>query len=157
LFKDSLEVVNNDRLATNVVTYNAGKSNYVSEPTSILSVEQAITASWVDVGTIVSADGNNTVNFLIELDINDSLNVRFRCVSNIVGSANDYLFSIYNMKASVVGINPEYAELEQDIDQNIILEYQTSGMPYLQLQVQAGTVGISPGIVKSLYSVKLWK
>ena len=166
MIKDHIEVVNNqyanDAFATNVVSYNSGKSNYIPTTTSILDTPQEITESWVDCGTIVqmyeSNGSYNHVNFLIDLDINDSQNVRFRCISNIPENPTvDYKFVIYNVKANVVEINEEYAELAVDADQQIVLEYQTYGLPSVQLQVQAGTVGATAGIVNSVYSVKLWK
>ena len=160
--KDSLEVVNNDRFATNVVTYNSGKSSYIPTTESILSSPQTITDSWVDCGTIVEmydVEGSyNCVNFLIDLDINNSTDVRFRCISNIPQNPTvDYTFLIYNVKAGVIEVSMEYAELASDIDQQIVLEYQTHGLPTAQLQVQTGTVGVTAGIINSVYSVKLWK
>ena len=162
MIKDSLEVVTGDRLATNVVTYDSGRSNYIPTPESILSSPQTITDTWVDCGTIVemydTEGSSNCVNFLIDLDINNSTDVRFRCISNIPQNPTiDYTFLIYNVKADVISVSLEYAELASDIDQQIVLEYQTHGLPTAQLQVQAGTVGATAGIVNSVYSVKLWK
>ena len=160
--KNSLEVIKGSAFATNVVTYGAGKSSYVAEPVELLSASQDVTGSWVDCGDIyhtcnVGGSSNNLV-YLIDLDINDSTDVRFRVVGNIIETPTvDYVFSIYDITANKVNIDDEFVELTNDTDQSVILEFQTAGIPYIQLQVQAGTVGATPCSVKSVYVVGTWK
>ena len=160
--KNSLEVVQNRAFATNVVTYGSGKSNYIAEPTELLSVAQDVTTNWEDCGlilnTCVETGSSNNLAYLIDLDINDSEDVRFRIIGNWNATTSlDYVFSIYDIKSTMVSVSPEYAELSLDADQSIVLEFQTSGIPYIQLQVQAGTVGVNPCSVNSVHVVGTWK
>ena len=160
--KNSLEVVQNRAFATNVVTYGSGKSNYVAEPVELLDTPQDVTDGWVDCGlilnTCVETGSSNNLAYLIDLDINDSTDIRFRIIGNWNATTSlDYVFSIYDIKSTVVSVSPEYAELSSDTDQSIVLEFQTSGIPYIQLQVQAGTVGATPCSINSVYVVGTWK
>lgn len=162
VLKNSLEVVQNRAFATNVVTYGSGKANYIAEPVALLEESQDVTNEWVDCGLVVNtcseSGSSNNLAFLIDLDINDSTDVRFRIIGNWNDTTSlDYVFSIYDIKANVVNISPEYAELTSDTDQSIVLEFQTAGIPYIQLQVKTGTVGVLPCSINSIYVVGTWK
>ena len=92
------------------------------------------------------------LNAFISLTINDSLDVRFRGVVQIEENPSvDYNFLIEIVGNSKVTVAPEYAELANDEDCNVVLEFRADGVRYIQLQVQAGTVGATPATVDNIF------
>jgi hypothetical protein len=119
-----------------------------------LAVSQVVTGSWADLSTVVNGPLFNAMDCLavslwLKVDINDSVNLRFRVLAAQSDSATDfYSFPIESATATVVDVSPEYKELTVDADQNIILPIASSdNFPFLKVQVMAGTPGASPATI----------
>ena len=83
----------------------------------------------------------------LNVDINNSTNVRFRAVGKREkGDTSDYPLIITTTTASDIKVEDEYFELSVDADQLLIAEILTNNLvPYVQIQVQTGTVGATAG------------
>lgn len=59
-------------------------------------------------------------------------------------------FSIHTVSTSAINVEDEYVEFTDDVDQKILLSWDLEGVvPYAQLQIQAGTVGITAAQIDS--------
>jgi hypothetical protein len=135
-----------------LVTVVKTRGNSYSSVQQSLSVAQNVTSSWVDVGSIIDMGDFDYLNAFISLTINDSLDVRFRGVVQIEENPSvDYNFLIEIVSTDKVLVSPEYAELARDEDSNVVLEFRADGVRYIQLQVQAGTVGATPATVDNIF------
>lgn len=113
----------------------------------LITAAQNLTASWADLGSPIPVNQYARIGLYARLDINDSLNARIRAIA-MRGQADtvDYTFPISTVGTSDVKIEAEYLEFNTDADQNMIFEIITNGIaPYVQIQVQAGTVGATAG------------
>jgi hypothetical protein len=122
-------------------------------PTALISAAQAFTANWVDLGGEIDVGGMDAFSLCLELDINDSLNMRMRVLTKTPKSTTlEYLPNLKPRSASVNAIADEYDEFDVDADQNKQLFYRFRGcVQTVQVQIQAGTVGASPGRVVTAY------
>lgn len=117
----------------------------------LISEPQDLTADWVNLGPIIEMANWSRMAPYIDLDINDSLNVRVRAiVKRGRNDAKAYNLPIRNVSASDVKLEDEYLEFNVDADQKMVLEVETKGLvPFIQLQVMAGTVGATAGQILS--------
>jgi hypothetical protein len=115
----------------------------------LITAPQDFTASWVDLGIEFSIFGYNYVQLWLALDINDSLDLRFRLLEkHESGGVEEYVPAIETYGTSDVKFEPGYHELNVDADVLIPLVFKLSGLaPYGQVQIQAGTVGATAGQV----------
>ena len=83
----------------------------------------------------------------LNIDINDSQNVRLRAVGKLAKNATlEYVFPIKVVTSSKVNVQDEFTEFTDDADQSVLVEILTNGLvPIVQLQVEAGTAGATPG------------
>lgn len=150
--------------------YQAGSQSYrVSEtnpppswgpigPESILAAAQDVTAAWVDLGAEISMVGFTHMGVWVNLDINNSENVRIRAIAkHTAAGADEYFLPIESISASDIKIQDEYFEFNDDVDQRVLLKIPTDNLiPYIQLQVTAGVVGATAGQIDSLYITRSW-
>jgi hypothetical protein len=128
------------------------ESSY-SAVSDILASAQAVTSAWADLGTIVDMEDYDEVIVYAEISINDSEDIRFRAVAQIEESpSTDFTFITETITGDKILGNPEYIELAKDQDDNIVLKIATHGIRYIQLQVQAGTVGATAGDIDKLFT-----
>jgi len=123
-------------------------------PTALISAAQAFTADWVDLGGEIDVGGMDTFSLCLEFDANDSLNMRVRVLTKTPKSTTlEYVPNLKPRSASVNAIADEYDELDVDtVDQNKQLFYRFRGcVQTVQVQIQAGTPGVSPGRVVTAY------
>ncbi len=127
---------------------------------------QTLTDSWVDLGVEIYCDGYNTLGVFLDVDINSSANVRIRALGkHTTAHANEYqlpvmpVVSVDGTSDAVLQVsNDNYIELNNDADQKIFVEFPLSNaVPYVQLQVEAGTVGATAGQILSAYVVLGYK
>lgn len=113
----------------------------------LITSPQTLTGSWVDLGAEVEVNQHNRIGIWLNVDINDSQNVRLRALAKLgQNAANEYNLLIKNVSASSVAVESEFFEFNVDADQLAVLEVVTNGLvPFVQFQVQAGTVGASAG------------
>lgn len=126
----------------------------------VKTTPQDITASWVDIGSEIVMAGFSELGLWIDLDINDSENVRIRVLAknDEVSSTSEYNLPIKTVGSTDVKVESLYYEFNEDDDQKMLLEIDTSGhAKKVQIQIQAGTVGASAGQITSIYATKVWR
>lgn len=113
----------------------------------LITSAQTLTDSWADLGGEQDMSKYKRCMVWLNIDINDSQNVRVRAVGKLSkNAANEYNLPIKTTSSSQVTIQDEFMEFNDDADQKVLLEIVTNGLiPFVQLQVEAGTVGASAG------------
>ena len=113
----------------------------------LITSAQTLTGSWANLGSVQDFSQYFRSAIWLNVDINDSLNVRVRALAKL--GANDalsYTLPIRTVGASDVKLDAEYYEFNTDADQQMLLEVVSNGLaPCIQFQVMAGTAGASPG------------
>ena len=114
---------------------------------------QTITAAWADLAAELKTDGAAYIALYVNLDIQDSTNVRFRALAKHASEGTDeYIPQIYTEGASAILVEDEYFEFNVDADHKAPLVWNLKGVvPYTQFQVKAGVLGAPAGIVLSAY------
>lgn len=116
----------------------------------LLTSNQTLTAGWVNLGAEINCEGALSIALWIDLDVNNSTNVRIRALARNAAGGSDYVFPIKTTYASNVKVQSEYIELDVDADQKIILETTLDGLvPFVQFQVMAEVAGVPAGIILS--------
>ena len=125
----------------------------LSGPVELISSAQDLTGAWVDLGDELKVEYAQKIGLYINLDINDSVNARIRLLAKYEsGGTDEYTFPIRTVSSSNVTVAAEYIEFSSDADQKMILSWDLDGLvKYIQIQVQAGTVGATAGQVDSAY------
>jgi len=104
---------------------------------------QAFTNAWVDMGSPIPMVGKGGVSVFLDVDINDDSNLRIRALGTYEVGGTEYPLSIASPGAAAVAVEAGYIELTADIDQNIPVEFVTSGkFITVQLQIMRGTDGL---------------
>lgn len=119
----------------------------------LINAPLTLTGAWQDLGTLVPFGPQinvmdcQSISVWLNVDINDSLNVRLRVVAlPSDGSADEYNLPILSVNAAVVRAEAEFVELNVDADQKIVLSFPTvDQVPIIKVQVMAGTVGATAG------------
>lgn len=117
---------------------------------SIIPAPQDITGAWANLGDPVRVEGARTAGLWVNLDINNSQNVRIRALVQHTDGGSQYLIPIRAITASQINVQPEFVEFTNDVDQLMVLASDLEGIVrYIQWQVMAGTVGITPAQIDS--------
>ncbi len=125
-----------------------------SPPMLLISSAQDFTASWADLGWEIDTRGADTVGLFVVLDINDSSNARVRALAKHTEGGEEYSLPIRTISSTDVKIDIEYIEFNLDADQNLIISFQLDNVvPFVQFQIQAGTVGATAGQVDDAHIV----
>ena len=116
---------------------------------------QNLTAAWVNLGPEIGTDGHNAIVLWLDIDINDTTNVRFRILAKHTSGGDEYVLPIKTETASVVNIADEYFEFVTDVDAKRVIGIALARIiPFIQVQIQAGAVGATPGqILDSKYTL----
>ncbi len=122
-------------------------------PFTLISSAQNLTDSWVDLGFEIECISYNTLAVWIELDINLSSNARIRAIAkHASGGANEYVLPIKTVSATDIKVDAEYTEFNTDADQSMVLSVELANVvPFVQFQIQAGTVGGTAAQIDSAY------
>jgi hypothetical protein len=118
---------------------------------------QSFTASWVNYGSEISTDGHDRISLWLNIDINDTVDTRIRLLAKHTrGGADEYTFPIETVSDSVITIKAEYIEFATDVDGKRVISFNLDQIiPFIQVQIQAGTVGASAGqILNSKYIIR---
>ena len=136
---------------------NPADTKYIG-PESLLAAAQNFTAAWVDVGPEIPTAGCTHLGVWLNLDVNDSLNMRIKALAkHTIAGTDEYELVIRTLSATDVKVDAGYIEFNTDADQKVLLCIPLDGVvPYVQLQILAGTVGGTAGQVDSLYATKAW-
>lgn len=116
---------------------------------TLKSTPQNFTVSWVDYGGEIGTDGHDNLSIWLNIDINDTQDARIRLLAkHTEGGADEYVFPIKTETASVVNVEDEYFEFTTDEDAKRVLSFTLDSIiPFVQVQIQAGTVGATTGQV----------
>jgi len=101
---------------------------------------QALTDTFVDIGTEINTRGYNKMLVWVNIDIGDSTNVQLRALAKTTLDAGvlEWEYPIYTVGTTDVGVEGSYYEWTTDEDQLTILEVSLKGLiPIIQLQVKA--------------------
>lgn len=130
------------------------KTGYQSPIIPLISAAQNLTASWVDLGFEIDCKGYDSLGLWLTLDINDTNNARVRVlVKHTKAGSEEYVLPIRTVSASDVKVEDEYIEFNTDADQKMVLSWQLDNViPFIQIQVMAGTVGASAGQIDAAYA-----
>jgi|TARA_R100001530_G_scaffold10633_1_gene10452 hypothetical protein len=117
----------------------------------LITSPQTLTGSWVALGAPVDMTTSTRCAIWLGIDINNSNNARVRALPLLAkNSGTDYSLPIRTVGSSDVKVEEEFYEFAVDQDQEILLEIRTRGLvPYLQFEVQAGTVGAPAGEIST--------
>lgn len=116
-------------------------------PTALITSPQDLTAGWADLGGEIKTDGYRYFTLWIFLDINVSNNARFQLLAKIEnGGTHEFDFPISSVGSSIVKLEDEDFEFNVDADQKMIKIIDLKNtIPWVQVQVMAGTVGGTAG------------
>ena len=118
---------------------------------------QSFTDSWVDYGPEISTDGHDRISLWFNIDINDTVDAQVRLLAKHErNGADEYTFPIETVSDSVITIKPEYVEFSEDTDGKRVISFNLDQVvPFVQVQIQAGTIGASAGqILNSKYIIR---
>jgi hypothetical protein len=113
----------------------------------LITEAQELTDTWANLGGIVDMRSFNGLSLFFGLDINDSENLQFRAVyKRSLNDQDNYEATIGELTSGDMVLSPKVYELGVDADGNYSLKITTNNTaPYLQLQVQVLTEGVSAG------------
>jgi hypothetical protein len=148
LASDGSDITDPASGSLNVQVVNPEYFRY-TDVTTLEGTPQNLTASWADIGAEVSCQGFNKIGLWVTLDINNSLDARIRALAKHTSAGTDeYTFPILTPTASQVNIEAEFIEFTQNADQKMLIKVECDNVvPYVQFQIQAGTVGATPGTI----------
>lgn len=143
--------------AVRVSEQSPGDTKWIG-PETLLAAAQDFTAAWADCGPEIPTAGATHLGIWLNLDVNDSLDMRIKALAkHTTAGTDEYEIIIRTLSATDIKVEPGYIEFNTDADQKVILSIPLDGVvPFVQLQIQAGTAGATPGQVDSLYSTKAW-
>lgn len=114
---------------------------------------QTLTGSFADFGEEIATAGYNWLYVFLSITINDSSDVRIKALGKIEpsGAMETTLdHSQFSGTNCSVGAADDYLELDADANQVIALRIRLdNAVPYVQLQVAAGTAGASPAVIST--------
>lgn len=154
-----IKPIKTDSLGNLVIsTISGGATNkYTTVDTLfIATATDTVTTSWQNLGEVIDMTGYTQLNIYATIDINSSNNIRIRAIGKRTPTIGEYPFMIETISSVDIKVDAEYIEFNTDADQSGILRIETQGVPYIQLQYQAGTVGATPGQIDSVYINKIW-
>lgn len=103
---------------------------------------QVLTAAWADIGDPIQTGTYGIMHILLDVEINDSEDVRFRYITKLSPThVADYERCIFTASTDVVTTRPEIYKVGDNLDKSyhwsLDLDWRTA---YIQIQVRVGTV-----------------
>ena len=127
-------------------------------PVAVIGAAQTFTASWAALGSEIASGGYSSVGLWVDLDINDSVNARVRLIASHTTGGATYLIPIKTVGASSVSVEDQYLEFNVDEDQKMFISWDLDRViPYLQFQVQVGTLNTTAAEFDSAHYTLRWK
>ena len=135
------------------VTTNTPRVTLASDDPSILynrytavqshvSSPQNVTASWADFGAEIDCRGYKKLIVWITLTHTNSTDNRIKALGKHTSAgADEYELPLLTVGATVVTVQQDYYELDDDVTQKTVLEWDVTSIPYVQLQIQCSVVG----------------
>ena len=124
----------------------------MSKIITLLSSPQTVTASWADIGSEITTDGYEDIGLWIKVTINNSQDVELRTqAKHESGGSDEYEMMTETITAGLETEDPIVYELNRDQDQDVYFHVPLRGeIPYLQVQVKAGTVGATGATIDEI-------
>ena len=111
-------------------------------PIELIAAPQDFTALWVDLGNWHNVEGAFAVALFLELEINDSTDMRVRLLATYLPGGDQFTLPIQTVAAAVVTLQPEYMEFNVDEDRLMAISWSLdSCISSIQVQIQVGAVG----------------
>ena len=118
-------------------------------PVALIGAAQDFTAAMADVGGEIPCSGYRHLRVWVTLDINDSTDCRVAVLVKHTSAGSveaPYDPNKWALRDSTLSATGAYREWNTDADGEYLVEIELdNAMPYVQLQIQAGTVGASAG------------
>jgi hypothetical protein len=133
-------------------------AQFVKLPELLPNSEQTFTSTWANIGPQLNVRGHGYIALYIDIDINATKKPRVRIIGNTKIIPNPFAnaLPVYNRVASTTEggcckVEPLFYEFP-GIDSKVILDIPIYRcIPFLQIQISAGTTGAPPGKIKSIY------
>lgn len=134
-------------------------SRNVQTPVSLIAAAQNVTATWVggELGPEVPTQGYTKMGLWLNIDMNDSQNVRVRILNKHTSAGADEYQSVINSVDTTgvpfnVKFQGEYLEYDVDADGLVVLPFDVANfVPFVQFQVMAEVVGATAAQILSAY------
>ena len=115
---------------------------------SVVSTGQTVSSGWADFGGEIDVQGYKSMVVWTSLTHYASSNCRVKALAkHATSGADEYELPIKTVSTSDVKVNSLYYELDSDATQKMLLDFDITAVPYVQLQVQAGTVGTTGDVI----------
>ena len=125
---------------------------------SLIGSAQNFTGSMADLGSEIDCRGYKYLRVFLTLDINDSFDCRIAVLAKHTSAgAEEYIYdpNKWTVRDSTLSAFGAYREWNTDADALYILEIEMdNAIPYIQIQIQAGTVGGTAGQIDAAYYVR---
>ncbi|MCK9592696.1 MAG: hypothetical protein M0Q91_11895 [Methanoregula sp.] len=116
---------------------------------------QNVTTGWVDFGSEITTGGAELLALWLVVTHTDSANVRARILAKHTGTTGvEFTVPIKTVSSNVVKAQGHYYELDTDATQNIVLDWDISAVPVVQVQISCETVGSTADTVSADYTLK---
>ncbi len=120
---------------------------------------QDFTASFADLGSEINCKGYKYLYYYITLDINSTQNARIKFLAkHTAGGSDEYKIDHNQIEcpattvSAVAGSEDSYLEFDNDQDDLYCIKVPIlNGLPYIQPQIEAGTVGATAGQIDEAY------
>lgn len=118
---------------------------------SLITAPQSLTTAWVDLGGEIAAQDFNVLHLWLEIDINDSNDVRFKILDKRVSAgADEYERATMSTTSSKLLIESTFYEFNVDEDKKYHIVLGLDNVTkYIQVQVQVSATGASAGQIDS--------
>lgn len=115
---------------------------------------QNVTTGWVDFGTEITTNGAHTLVLWAVVTHTNSVNDRVRILGKHTATTGaEFLIPIKTISSTDVKVNGHYYELDSDATQNVVLDWDVSAVPIVQVQIQCETVGATADTVSGDYTL----
>ena len=115
---------------------------------------QNVTTGWVDLGSEITTNGAHTLALWTVVTNTDSVNDRVRILAKHTGSTGaEFTVPIKTISSTDVKVQGHYYELDTDETQNIVLDWDVSAVPVVQVQISCETVGAVADTISADYTL----
>ncbi len=128
----------------------------VSTPAALVAsgTPQNVTTGWVDFGAEITTNGAHTLALWAVVTHTNSVNNRVRILGKHTATTGaEFLIPIKTISSTDVKVNGHYYELDSDATQNVVLDWDISAVPYVQVQIQCETVGSTADTISGDYTL----
>jgi len=115
---------------------------------SSLVTTQTLTGSYANAGVEINVIDYNRLGLYVACDTNDSRSITLQVLGSHTSGGTQYIIDGISIKTIIDAVTTT--------DKNIYYEFDVGTIPYVQIQIKAGTVGASPGTI-TIHIDKKWR